>query len=59
MKVQRTVTIPDTDGKPGITMTLDEDVGVKVSYEGIRFIPPTVSLHDLTEAVAALNSNES
>lgn len=58
MKVQRTITILDTDLKPGITMTLDEDVGVKISYEGIRFIPPTVSLHDLTEAVAALN-NES
>lgn len=53
MKVQKSITVPDTNGNPGVTLTLDEDA-VTVRLEGIRFSPPVVPLRELDLAVMAL-----
>lgn len=54
MKVQKTITVEDTDGKPGIILTMEDDLHVSVQYAGIRFNPPVVAIKDLDMAVMAL-----
>lgn len=54
MRVQKTITVEDTDGKPGIILTMEDDDTVKVQYGGIRFSPPVVPIKDLDLAVMAL-----
>lgn len=57
IEVEQSVTLkkPD-DGSDCIRLT-KTPAGVKIEYVGFQFGGPTVSLADLTEAVAALNGS--
>lgn len=54
MRVQKTITVEDVDGKPGIILAMEDELHVSVRYGGIRFNPPIVPIKDLDLAVMAL-----
>lgn len=57
IEVEQSVTLAKPDDGTNCIRLTRVPAGVKIEYVGFQFGGPTVSLSDLTEAVAALNGS--
>lgn len=57
IELEKSVTLKRTDGTTDCIRLTKTPAGVKIEYVGFNFGGPTVSMEDLTEAVAVLNGS--